>query len=115
VYRHHLAGAHVRSNNLAIHGDLLAVTRQVKERGATPAGVEFFDISTPQQPRRVGFFDESGDDSVGTHFVWLDGQGFAYLASQGPDYAARDPRDQFILKILDVGDPSQPRFAVASP
>jgi len=109
VYRHHLAGAHVRSNNLAIHGDLLAVTRQVKERGATPAGVEFFDISTPQQPRRVGFFDESGDDSVGTHFVWLDGQGFAYLASQGPDYAARDPRDQFILKILDVGDPSQPR------
>ena len=40
VYRHDLVGPHVRSNNLAIHGDLLAVTRQAKEMGASPAGVE---------------------------------------------------------------------------
>ena len=109
IYRHELAGPHVRSNNLAIHNDLLAVTRQVKEKGASPAGVEFFDISDPRQPRRVGFFDTSGGQSIGTHFVWLDGLGHAFWASQGPDYAARDPRDQFMLKILDVIDPSQPR------
>jgi len=107
IYRHHLAGAHVRSNNLAIHGDLLAVTRQVKEKGAAPAGVEFFDISIPSQPRPVGFFDASGGQSIGTHFVWLDGAGFAYLATQDAHYGARDPRDQFMMKILDVTDPGR--------
>ena len=107
IYRHELPGAHVRSNNLAIHGDLLAVTRQVKEKGASPAGVEFFDIADPSRPRSLGFFDASGGDSIGTHFVWLDGAGFAYLASQDRDYLARDPRDQFMMRILDVSDPSR--------
>ncbi|MDE3147570.1 MAG: hypothetical protein KGL23_09075 [Acidobacteriota bacterium] len=107
IYRHELAGPHVRSNNLAIHDDLLAVTRQVKEKGASPAGVEFFDISDPSRPRSVGFFDASGGDSIGTHFVWLDGTGLAYLASQDRDYLARDPRDQFMMRVLDVADPSR--------
>jgi hypothetical protein len=107
VYRHELVGPHVRSNNLAIHDDLLAVTRQAKEKGASPAGVEFFDISIPSQPRSVGFFDASGGDSIGTHFVWLDGAGFAYLATQDSGYSARDPRDQFMMKIIDVSDPAR--------
>ncbi len=107
IYSHELPGPHVRSNNLAIHGDLLAVTRQVKEKGASPAGVEFFDIADPSQPRSLGFFDASGGDSIGTHFVWLDGAGFAYLASQDRDYLARDPRDQFMMRIIDVADPSR--------
>jgi len=107
IYRHELAGPHVRSNNLAIHDDLLAVTRQVKEKGASPAGVEFFDISDPSLPSSVGFFDASGGDSIGTHFVWLDGTGLAYLASQDRDYLARDPRDQFMMRVLDVADPSR--------
>lgn len=107
IYVHELPGPHVRSNNLAIHGDLLAVTRQVKEKGASPAGVEFFDIADPAQPRSLGFFDASGGDSIGTHFVWLDGAGFAYLASQDRDYLARDPRDQFMMRIIDVADPSR--------
>ncbi|NNN07569.1 MAG: hypothetical protein HKL85_00025 [Acidimicrobiaceae bacterium] len=107
LYRHELVGPQVRSNNLAIHDDLLAVTRQAKDKGASPAGVEFFDISTPAQPRSIGFFDASGGESIGTHFVWLDGAGFAYLASQDSNYAARDPRDQFMLKIIDVSNPSK--------
>ena len=98
----------VRSNNLAVHGDLLAVTRQAKTPGGKPAGVEFFDISDPARPRGIGFFDASGERSVGTHFVWLAADGYAYLATQAPDYAARDPRDTFILSILDVSDPSRP-------
>ena len=108
VYRHELPGPHVRSNNLAIHGDLLAVTRQVKEKGTSPAGVEFFDIADPSQPRSVGFLDASGGDSIGTHFVWLDGSGRAYLASQDRQYRARDPRDQFMMKVIDVNDPARP-------
>lgn len=107
VYRHELVGSHIRSNNLAIHDDLLAVTRQAKEKGANPAGVEFFDISTPSEPRSIGFFDASGGASIGTHFVWFDGAGFAYLASQDADYFARDPRDQFMMRVLDVSNPVQ--------
>jgi hypothetical protein len=107
VHRHELVGPHVRSNNLAIWGDLLAVTRQAKEKGGSPAGVEFFDISTPSQPRSIGFFDASGGESIGTHFVWFDGDGFAYLASQDADYGARDARDQFMMKVLDVADPTR--------
>jgi hypothetical protein len=107
VYRHQLPGPHVRSNNLAIFEDVLAVTRQAKEKGGSPAGVEFFDISTPSAPRSIGFFDASGGTSIGTHFVWLAGDGYAYLASQSADYAPRDPRDQFMLRILDVSDPSR--------
>lgn len=98
----------VRSNNLAIFGDLLAVTRQAKEKGGKPAGVEFFDISVPAQPRSIGFFDASGERSVGTHFVWLAADGFAYLATQAADYVPRDPRDRFMMTILDVSDPSRP-------
>lgn len=101
----------VRSNNLAILGDLLAVTRQARDPGGKPAGVEFFDIADPARPRSIGFFDASGQRSVGTHFVWLAADGYAYLATQAPDYAARDPRDTFILSILDVSDPSLPREA----
>jgi hypothetical protein len=100
--------AGVRSNNLAILGDLLAVTRQAKEPGGKPAGVEFFDISAPAQPRSIGFFDASGERSVGTHFVWLAADGFAYLATQAPDHAPRDPRDRFMMSVLDVSDPVKP-------
>lgn len=98
----------VRSNNLAIHGDLLAVTRQATKKGGQPAGVEFFDISDPAEPRSTGFFDASGSQSVGTHFVWLAADGYAYLATQADGYAPRDPRDRFIMSVLDVSDPSRP-------
>jgi hypothetical protein len=101
----------VRSNNLAIFGDLLAVTRQAKEKGGKPAGVEFFDISEPADPRSIGFYDASGGRSVGTHFVWLAADGHAYLATQAADYVPRDPRDRFMMSILDVSDPSRPAEA----
>lgn len=101
----------VRSNNLSILGDLMAVTRQAKEPGGQPAGVEFFDISAPTEPRGIGFFDASGERSVGTHFAWLAADGFAYLATQVPDYSPRDRRDTFIMGVLDVSDPSRPREA----
>lgn len=107
IYRHEVP-AMVRSNNLAILGDLLAVTRQAKEPGGKPAGVEFFDISTPSMPRSIGFFDASGEQSIGTHFVWLAADGYAYLATQMPDFRPRDRRDRFMLSIVDVSDPSRP-------
>lgn len=108
VHRRDLAGPGIRSNNLSIEGDLLAVTRQVNEPGATPAGVEFFDISNPSEPRAIGFFDASGEGSVGAHFVWLAHDGFAYLASAASNFVSRDQRDRFVLRIVDLKSPTHP-------
>ncbi|HVC24483.1 MAG TPA: hypothetical protein VND23_01885 [Acidimicrobiales bacterium] len=108
VFRQDLPGAGIRSNNLAIHDDLLAVTRQVSQKGAPPGGVELFDISQPAAPRPIGHFDASGGESLGTHFVWLGGDGYAYLASGASDFTPRDARDRFMFRILDVSSPTRP-------
>ena len=52
-----------------------------------PAGVEMFDISKPEEPRSIGFFDSSGPHSRGVHQVWfVDGE--YVIADQ---LANRDP------------------------
>lgn len=108
VYSHEFPDDRVRSNNLSIFEDLLAVTRQPKKIGDAPAGVEFFDISKPSEPRSISFFDTSGPNSVGTHFVWLGSDGFAYLATAGLGFVPRDGRDRFAMRIVDVSSPSRP-------
>ena len=50
----------VRSNSLEVCGNLMAVAYQTGTHGATPAGIELFDIAKPEEPRSVGFFDCSG-------------------------------------------------------
>jgi hypothetical protein len=102
----------VRSNSLSISatGELLAVAYQVRRPGLQPAGVELFDISTPAEPRSVGFFDTSGPFSRGTHFVWLVGER-AYIATGLPDFEPVNPLDDQIVVVLDVADPARPREA----
>ncbi|MBO0705925.1 MAG: hypothetical protein J2P39_11440 [Candidatus Dormibacteraeota bacterium] len=102
----------VRSNSLSVSasGELLAVAYQVRRPGLQPAGVELFDISTPAEPRSVGFFDTSGPYSRGTHFVWLVGER-AYIATGLPDFEPVNPLDDQIVVVLDVADPARPREA----
>src|SRR3982751_1974839 len=57
----------MRSNSLEVCGDIMAVAYQVAVTGAKPAGFELFDISEPQRPRSVSFFDASGSGSRGCH------------------------------------------------
>ena len=57
----------MRSNSLEVCGDLMAVAYQVAVAGAQPAGFELFDISEPERPRSVAFFDASGPQSRGCH------------------------------------------------
>ena len=65
----------VRSNSLEVCGDLMAVAYQTSTHGLQPAGVEMFDISNPEAPRAIGFFDCSGPCSRGVHQVWfIDGK-----------------------------------------
>ena len=47
----------MRSNSLETSGDLMAVAYQVLEPGIQPAGIELFDISVPEQPKSISFFD----------------------------------------------------------
>jgi hypothetical protein len=97
----------VRSNSLSLWGDLLAVAYQVAEPGLTPAGVELFDISVPDDPRPVGFFDTSGPHSRGAHFVWCV-EDRAYISSGMPDFVPRDQRDDQMVVILDLSDRVHP-------
>src|SRR5437762_3599820 len=57
----------VRSNSLEVVGDILAVAYEVSVRGEKPAGFELFDISKPEEPRSISFFDCSGPLSRGVH------------------------------------------------
>ena len=50
----------VRSNSLEVCGDIMAVAYQTGTHGASPAGIELFDISAPEQPRSISFIDRSG-------------------------------------------------------
>lgn len=109
LHHHRLSGAGIRSNNLALFGDLLAVTREVAQPGNQPAGLELFDVSDPEKPRTIGFFDASGGSSRGVHFVWLAEDGLAYLASGAADYRPRDARDRLLLRVVDVSSPHRPR------
>jgi hypothetical protein len=98
----------VRSNSLAVCGDLMAVAYQAARPGGTPAGLEIFDVADPARPRRVGFFDASGPFSRGTHFVWfVDGE-FAYLSTGLPDFEPSHPRDDQLVLILDLRNPTRP-------
>jgi hypothetical protein len=99
----------VRSNSLSIMGDVMAVAYQTLEPGLRPAGFELFDISDPTAPRSLSVFDTSGPHSRGAHFVWLDVDGFAYIASGMPDWEPNRPKDHQLVVIVDVRDPKKPK------
>jgi hypothetical protein len=101
----------VRSNSLAVCGDLMAVAYQSARPGGTPAGLEILDVADPGRPRRVGFFDASGPFSRGTHFVWfVDGE-FAYLSTGMPDFEPSHPKDDQLVLVLDLRNPTRPTEA----
>ena len=75
VIQTELPHQNVRSNSLEVCGDTMAVAYQTNKLGQQPAGIEMFDISTPEEPKSIGFFDTSGPMSKGVHQVWfVDGE-----------------------------------------
>jgi hypothetical protein len=103
----------LRSNSLAVAGDVMVVCYQEggRWRGPRlrPVGLEIFDLSRdPHHPRSIGFWDASGPHSRGTHCVWfVDGQ-FAYLSTGTADSRPTHPRDDQFVVILDLADPTRP-------
>ncbi|SON56714.1 hypothetical protein HDIA_3173 [Hartmannibacter diazotrophicus] len=99
----------VRSNSLETCGSLMAVAYQTLEPGLTPAGIEIFDISVPETPRSISFFDCSGPHSRGVHQVWfVDGE-YIHCAAGAADFTPRNQLDDQPYRIIDVRDPTKPR------
>ncbi|HEX6319328.1 MAG TPA: hypothetical protein VFZ84_10665 [Burkholderiales bacterium] len=104
-----LPHAQMRSNSLEVAGELMAVAYQVTKLGLKPAGFELFDISVPEKPRSVSFFDASGPHSRGCHQLWFVDGKTVHMACADPELRPRDPRDDQVYRIVDVSEPAKPR------
>jgi hypothetical protein len=98
----------IRSNSLETCGNVMAVAYQVLEPGLQPAGIELFDVSVPEQPRSISFFDCSGPHSRGVHQVWFVDGRTIHFAGGAADFTPRNPLDDQPYRILDVSDLSRP-------
>jgi len=108
VVQTELPHAKMRSNSLDVVGDTMAVAYQTATVGLQPAGFDLFDISTPEQPKRISHFDASGPHSRGVHAVWfVDGE-TVHMASGAPDFQPRNPLDDQFYRMIDVRNPAKP-------
>ncbi|MYZ49266.1 hypothetical protein E4O86_16260 [Rhizobiales bacterium L72] len=101
----------MRSNSLEVTGDIMAVAYQTYSMGERNAGIELFDVSKPESPRSISFFDCTGTHSRGVHCLWyVDGE-FIHCASGAADFQPRHPRDDQFYRIIDVRNPAKPEEA----
>jgi len=98
----------VRSNSLEVCGDVMAVAYQVLEPGLKPAGFELFDVSTPESPKSISFFDCSGSHSRGIHQVWFVDGRYVHFAGGAADFTPRNQLDDQPYRIVDVANPTKP-------
>src|SRR5258708_35360239 len=71
----------VRSNSLEVCGDVMAVGYQALEPGLKRPGFELFDVSTPENPKSISFFDCSDPHSPGVQQVWVVAGRFGHFPS----------------------------------
>ena len=103
-----LPQAHMRSNSLETCGNIMAVAYQTQKKGLQPAGMELFDISVPEKPRSISFFDCSGATSRGVHQLWFCDGEYVHCASGAPDFTPTHPNDDQFYRCIDVRNPSKP-------
>ena len=109
VVQTELPHAKVRSNSLDVVGDLMVVAYQTQTVGLKPAGIDLFDISTPESPKLLSHLDRSGPHSRGVHAVWfVDGE-YVHMASGAADFEPHNPLDDQFYQIIDVRDPKNPK------
>jgi hypothetical protein len=108
VARADLPHAQMRSNSLETVGDIMAIAYQTSQPGLQPAGVELFDISVPENPRRIAFFDRSGPYSRGVHQLWFADGEYIHMSSGSSDFRPRNQKDDQFYQCLDVRNPSKP-------
>jgi len=98
----------LRSNSLDVVGDIMVVAYQASTVGIKPAGVDIFDVSTPETPRLLSHFDCSGPYSRGVHAVWFVDGKYVHMSSGASDFQPRNPLDDQFYRILDISDPTKP-------
>jgi hypothetical protein len=98
----------MRSNSLEIVGNIMAVAYQTQNPGQRPAGMELFDISRPEAPKSIAFFDASGPRSRGVHQLWFCDGEYVHLAGGAADFSPRNQLDDQCYRIIDVRNPSRP-------
>lgn len=106
----------MRSNSLDLVGDILAVAYQTlgpKGLGdpgfnVDPAGIELFDVSDPENPKTISFYDCGGPGSMGVHQLWFVDGKYIHFAGGAKDFIARDPNDCQFYRSIDVSNPSNP-------
>jgi hypothetical protein len=103
-----LPQAHMRSNSLEITDNVMAVAYQTQKPGLKPAGFELFDISVPEKPKSISFFDCSGPHSRGVHQLWFCDGEYVHLSAGAPDFTPTHPSDDQFYRIFDVKNPSKP-------
>ena len=103
-----LPQAHMRSNSLETCGNLMAVAYQTQKKGQQPAGMELFDISVPEKPKSISFFDCSGETSRGVHQLWFCDGEYVHTASGAADFKPTHPNDDQFYRCIDVRNPSKP-------
>ena len=103
-----LPQSHMRSNSLETCGNIMAVAYQTQKKGLQPAGMELFDISKPENPKSIGFFDCSGEHSRGVHQLWFCDGEYVHMASSSPDFVPTHPQDDQFYRCIDVRNPSKP-------
>src|SRR6202163_2992381 len=108
VVQTNLPQSHMRSNSLETCGNLMAVAYQTQKKGLQPAGFELFDISVPENPRRISFFDCSGPTSRGVHQLWFADGETIHMSASSPDFVPTHPQDDQFYRCIDVRNPSKP-------
>jgi hypothetical protein len=98
----------MRSNSLAVVGDTMYLAHQTANGGLPDGGVIIYDISTPEEPKQIGYFDTSGPNSRGCHVLWCVDAHYAHLATTMPDAKRTSMRDDQFYVIVDVSDPTNP-------
>jgi hypothetical protein len=108
VVQTELPQPYMRSNSLELTGDVMAVAYQCQDYGQQPAGLELFDISVPEKPRSISFFDCSGPHSRGVHQLWFCDGEYVHCSGGAPDFQAHNKGDDQFYRIIDVRNPSKP-------
>ena len=98
----------MRSNSLELVGNTLAVAYQVQQPGQAPAGFELFDVSRPEEPKSISFFDASGPHSRGVHQLWFADGEYVHMAAGAADFTPRNQLDDQCYRSVDVRNPSKP-------
>jgi len=103
-----LSYPYLRSNSLAVLGDLLLVAYQANKPGLPGVGMGIYDISKPSELKRVAFLDTSGPYSRGVHCLWfVDGE-YAHLSTGAADFQPRNQLDDQFYMIVDMKNPTRP-------